>query len=105
MGLEFKMNTSFRPQTDGQTKIMNLVIQQFLRNYVAVNQQDWMDHLELGEFCYNNSEHSTTRSTPFWKVMGKSPTRLGGPFGVSRVLLQQFGTFRNWVHPISNGDG
>jgi len=29
--------------------------------------------LELAEFCYNNSEHSTIRSTPFQMVTGKSP--------------------------------
>ncbi len=61
------------PQTDGQTERVNLVIQQFLRNYVAADQQDWVDHLELAEFCYNNSEHFTTGSTPFQMVMGKSP--------------------------------
>jgi hypothetical protein len=73
MGSKFKMSTSFRPQTDGQTERVNLVIRQFLRNYVAANQQDWVDHLELAEFCYNNSEHSTTGSTPFQMVIGKSP--------------------------------
>ncbi len=40
MGSELKMNTLFHPQTDGQTERVNLVIQQFLRNYVAANQQD-----------------------------------------------------------------
>jgi hypothetical protein len=70
---ELKMNTSFCPQTDGQTERVNLVIQQFLRNYVAADQQDWVDHLELTEFCYNNSTHSTTGSTPFQMVTGKSP--------------------------------
>jgi hypothetical protein len=50
-----------------------LVIQQFLMNYVATVQQDWVDHLEWAEFCYNNSKHSTTRSTPFQMVTGKSP--------------------------------
>jgi len=57
------MSTSFRPQTDGQTERVNLVIQKFIRNYVVTDQQDWVDHLELAEFCYNNSEHSTTRAT------------------------------------------
>ncbi len=52
---------------------MNLVIQQFLKNYVVVDQQDWVDHLELAKFCYNNSEHSATGSTPFQMVTGKSP--------------------------------
>jgi hypothetical protein len=49
---------------------MNLVIPQFLKNYVVVDQQDWVDHLELVEFCYNNS---VIRATPFQMVMGKSP--------------------------------
>jgi len=40
---------------------------------VAVDQQDWVDHLELAEFCYNNSEHSVTGATPFQMVTGKSP--------------------------------
>ncbi len=73
MGSEFKMSTTFRPQMDGQTERVNLVIQQFLRNYVATDQQDWVDHLEVAEFCYNNSEHSATGSTPFQMVTGKSP--------------------------------
>ncbi len=73
MGSELKMSTSLCPQTDGQTERVNLVIQQFLRNYVATNHQDCVDHLELAEFCYNNSEHSATRSTPFQMVTGKSP--------------------------------
>jgi hypothetical protein len=73
MGSKLKMSISFRPQTAGQTERVNLVIQQFLRNYVVVDQQDWVDHLELAEFCYNNSEHSAIRSTPFRIVMGKSP--------------------------------
>jgi hypothetical protein len=40
---------------------------------VAADQQDWVDHLELAEFCYNNSEHSTTGSTPFQMLTSKSP--------------------------------
>jgi hypothetical protein len=73
MGLELKMSSTLQPQTDGQTKRVNLVIQQFLRNYVATNEQDWVDHLELPEFYYKNSEHSTTGSTPFQMVTSKSP--------------------------------
>ncbi len=39
------------------------------------------------------------------ELCGGRLTRLGGPFGVDRVLLQQFGTFGNGGHPLSNGDG
>ncbi len=58
---------------DGQIERVNLVIQQFLRNYVTVDRQDWVDHLELAKFYFNNLEHLTTRATPFQMVMGKSP--------------------------------
>ncbi len=68
MGLELKMSTSFRTQTNGQIERVNLVIQQFLRNYVVADQQDWVDHLELAEFCYNNLEHSARGATPFQMV-------------------------------------
>jgi hypothetical protein len=67
------MNTSFQPQTDGQIERVNLVIKQFIRNYVAIDQQNWVDHLELAEFCYNNLKHLTIGSTCFQMVMGKSP--------------------------------
>jgi len=40
---------------------------------VAADQQDWVDHLELAEFYYNNSEHFAIGSTPFQMVTGKSP--------------------------------
>ncbi len=73
MGSELKMNTSFQPQTDGQIERVNLVIKQFIRNYVAIDQQNWVDHLELAEFCYNNLKHLTIGSTCFQMVMGKSP--------------------------------
>jgi hypothetical protein len=62
----------FPPPNRWTTERVNLVIQQFLKNYVAANQQDWVDHLELAEFCYNNSKYFVTRSTPFQMVMGKS---------------------------------
>jgi hypothetical protein len=40
---------------------------------VATDQQNWVDYLELTEFCYNNSEHLATCSIPFQMVTGKSP--------------------------------
>jgi hypothetical protein len=57
---------------DGQIEKVNLVIQQFLRNYVAVDQQDWVNHLELAKFYYYNLEHSSMSCASFEMVMGKS---------------------------------
>jgi len=38
------------------------------------------------------------------ELCGSGSTKLGGPFGVGRVLLQQFEAFSNRGHPLSNGD-
>ncbi len=40
---------------------------------MLTNQQDWVDHLELVEFCYNDSKYSAIGATFFQMVMGKSP--------------------------------
>ncbi len=53
---------------------------------------------------WTNREGELSDPTILKELCGNGSTRLGGPFGVSRVLLQQFETLRNWVHPLSNGD-
>jgi len=113
MGSKLKMSITFRPQMDGQIERVNLFIQQFLLNYVAANQQDWVDHLELTEFYYKHSEHSTSGSTPFRMVTSKSPivpttsAALGQPPSDairkcqwSRNLMKKDGVCGRWLRPI-----
>ena len=67
------MSTAFRPQTDGQTERVNLVLQEYLRNYVNVDQTDWADHISMAEFSYNNTKHSGTGFSSFMVVSGTEP--------------------------------
>ena len=67
------MSTAFRPQTDGQTERVNLVLQEYLRNYVNADQTDWADHISMAEFSYNNTKHSGTGFSPFMVVSGTEP--------------------------------
>ena len=46
------MSTTFWPQTDGQTKRVNLVLQDCLRKYANADQIDWADHISMAEFSY-----------------------------------------------------
>jgi hypothetical protein len=54
---------------------------------------------------WTNQEGEFGDPTILKELCGGGSTRLGGPFGVSQVLLQQLGTLHNWVHPFLNGDG
>ena len=73
------MSTAFRPQTDGQTKRVNLVLHEYLRNYVK-DQMDWADYISMAEFNYNNTKHSGTGFSPFMVVSGTTISyRLGVP--------------------------
>ena len=67
------MSTVFWPQINGQTERVNLVLQEYLRNYVNADQTDWADHINMAEFSYNNTKHSGTRFSPFMVVFGTEP--------------------------------
>ena len=41
LGIKTKLSTSFYLQTDGQTKIMNQELEQYLRFFVDHKQKDW----------------------------------------------------------------
>ncbi|MBW0582414.1 hypothetical protein O181_122129 [Austropuccinia psidii MF-1] len=40
--------------------------------YVSYHQDDWNTWLPLAEFSYNNSDHSSTKQTPFFTVYGRN---------------------------------
>ncbi|MBW0593630.1 hypothetical protein O181_133345 [Austropuccinia psidii MF-1] len=42
--------------------------------YVSHHQYDWHTWLPLAEFAYNNSEHSSTKESPFFTIYGRNPS-------------------------------
>ena len=68
-----KMSSAFHPETDGQTEIVNKCIENYLRHFVAENQDDWDKLLLFAEIAYNNSIHESTGSTPFRLNSGFDP--------------------------------
>jgi hypothetical protein len=65
--------TAFHPQGDGQTERLNQPLEAYLRAYVNYFQDDWDEWLDTAEFAYNNSEHSTTKMSPFYADLGRHP--------------------------------
>jgi hypothetical protein len=67
------VSSAFHPETDGQTEIVNKSIENYLRHFVAENQDDWDKLLLFAEFAYNNSLHESTGSTPIRLNHGFDP--------------------------------
>jgi hypothetical protein len=70
VGTELTPNTSYHPQTDGQTEIVNKWVEGHLRNYVGGQQRTWVKRLHLGEHCYNTTFHISIGMTPFRALYG-----------------------------------
>jgi hypothetical protein len=68
-GTELTPSTSYHPQTDGQTEIVNKWVEGYLRNYVSGQQKAWIKWLHLGEHCYNTTYHMSIGMTPFEHCM------------------------------------
>ncbi|MBW0536722.1 hypothetical protein O181_076437 [Austropuccinia psidii MF-1] len=67
------LSTAYHQETDGQTERVNQILEQYLWMYVSYHQDDWNTWLPLAEFAYNNSDHSSTKQSPFFTVYGRYP--------------------------------
>jgi hypothetical protein len=71
--IQQKLSTAYHPQTDGQTEHVNQILEQYLRMYCNYQQDNWVSLLPLAQFAYNNSEHSSTNTSPFFANYGYHP--------------------------------
>jgi len=72
-GVKLRMSTTFHPQTDGQSEVVNKVIAMYLRCVTGDRPRAWLDWLPWAEYCYNTSFHTALRATPFEVVYGRPP--------------------------------
>ena len=76
MGTKLKFSSTFHPQTDGQTEVVNRSLGNLLRCLVGNKPSNWEMVLAQAEFAYNNSVNRSTRKTPFEIVTGMQPRRV-----------------------------
>jgi len=75
-GTRLRMSTAYHPQSDGQTEIVNKVLQQYLRCFVHNKPHQWRQLLHWAEWHYNTSIHTATGISPFQVVYGRPPPTL-----------------------------
>jgi hypothetical protein len=62
---------SYHPQTDGQTKRVNQILEDMRRACVIQYDYNWDKCLALAEFSYNNSYQSSLKMAPFEVLYGR----------------------------------
>ncbi|KAE9275742.1 hypothetical protein PF008_g29273 [Phytophthora fragariae] len=65
LGTRLFMSTAVHPETDGQTKRVNRVLEDVLRSY-ATYFVSCSSFLPMAEFALSNSTHASTGLTPFF---------------------------------------
>lgn len=72
-GTDFKLSSSYHPQTDGQTEVVNRCLEAYLRCMCTDAPHEWSFWLPLAEWWFNTHFHSATQRTPYEVVYNQAP--------------------------------
>ncbi|GJY07054.1 RNA-directed DNA polymerase [Tanacetum coccineum] len=72
LGSKLQFSSSYHPQTDGQTEVVNRSLGNLMRTLIGDNANQWDLILPQDEFAYNRSVNRTTGKSPFEVVYGRN---------------------------------
>jgi hypothetical protein len=91
MDTKLKKSTTFHPQTDGQTEVVNRTVVHLIRAYCSKHPKLWDEHLHYVQHAYNRAKHSSTQMSPFETCFGYFPkSPLDFIFGKDIVVDGQY---------------
>lgn len=70
---QLRMSSAYHPQSDSQIKVLNHVIEQYLRSFVHHRPSNWGKFLARAEYSHNTSWNSATGTTPYEVTFGRKP--------------------------------
>jgi len=69
-GANLAMSSSYHPQSDGYTEVVNKSLEHYLRAFAADKPHSWVDWLPMAEFWFNINFHPSIKLTPFGALYG-----------------------------------
>ena len=72
-GTSFNFSSSYHPQTDGQTKVVNKTLEMYLHCLTSSQPKEWSRLISWVEYCYNTNCHNTIQKTSFEMIYGRKP--------------------------------
>lgn len=72
------MSSSYQPQTDGQTEVVDRCIEQYLHCFVHTKPTQLSYLLPWAEYWYNTTYHASTGMSPYKALYGQDPPPLIG---------------------------
>ena len=90
-GTTLAMSSTYHPQSDGQSEVVNKCLEMFLRCFTFHNPKAWYKALNWAEFWYSTSFHTSIGMTPFKALYGRDPPALTryNPQASNPVTLQE----------------
>jgi hypothetical protein len=71
MGTKLDFSSYYHPQTDGQTEMVNQIMEEMLRACVLTYGKGWEQSLSYAEFSYNNGYQASLGMSPFEDLYGR----------------------------------
>ena len=73
LGTQLDHSSSYHPQYDGQTEIVNKCLEGYLCCFASNKQTQCVKWLSLAEWWYNTSFHMASKMSPFMELYGYHP--------------------------------
>lgn len=69
-GTKLKMSSTYHPQTNSQSEVINHCLDQYLRCFTHAQPKNWYTYLPWAELWYNTSYHRSIKLTPYQALYG-----------------------------------
>jgi RNase H-like domain found in reverse transcriptase/Integrase zinc binding domain len=74
LNIKQNISTAYHPQTDGQSEWANVWVEQYLRIYRNVEQDNWVTLLLMAQYVHNSWINTSMGYTPFDLLISHTPT-------------------------------